>query len=357
MAVKLQILTESYKKELLQRKLAKGSRLESVRQLAVHLKCSASTAAKVIKNLTAEGLIISADRKGNFFSGSHKKNIRIGYAGPTPSPSIDPLMNDAVEGVLDLLESSEDVESVIIRHHSLKNAKVAQKILHDIDGLLLVSNFIDPSVLEVLNSNAPQTVLLDSVAICDSLLCSQVIPDFSTAMQEFVQKYDLNSYSRIVLLQADNSNSKATGNQIIKFLKIAGVNVPVEIENLSASGSSMAMLCSYDYMASLDKEKCKNSLFIAISGYIARGMYQYGMKNGFLPDILSIDNLEGHGDMIDDTAFFTAVDRSMTRCFTEGARLLIKQLKSSDDCRTVLKVPTELIVRKSIQTSTRTKEK
>ena len=353
MTVRVKILTEKYKKELPQRNLPKGSRLESIRQLAEHLKCAPGTAAKVIKNLTEEKLIVSTVGKGNFFLPQNKRRIRIGYAGPTPSPLMDPLLNDAAGGILDFLESAEEAETVIIQHRSLRNPRE----LHDIDGLLLVYSLVDPQTLETLHSLEIPTVLIGADGICESLLCSQVIPDFSTAMHQFVQQCDLDSYSRIVILQANHQNSQDTASQIGNFLQIAGTKVPVTFETLTAKGSSMAMLCSYDYMASLDKEKCKNDLFITISGYIARGMYQYGVKNSFLPDILSIDNLEGHGDMTDDTAFFTAVDRSMTRCFTEGAKLLISQLKYSDDCRTILKVPTELIIRKSINFSKHHKEK
>lgn len=351
MRANIKNLTDKYRKELLLRNHPPGSRLESIRTLALRLKCSPGTAAKVIKALCDEGLLCSTAGKGTFFMPQKTKNkLKIGYAGPTPSPIMDSIMNDASEGLLNFLDSCKNVEISIVQHRSLKNISETEKLFNDLDGLLLSSNFLDPQTIDVLRTFDIPTVVIGSVKMCSSLLCSQVIPDFSSAMQEFCKVCDLNSYSKIVLLQADHANSAATGEQIRDFLNLSGIKTPVAAEVISPGGNHLSMLHGYDYMGNCSDEKLKTTLFITVSGYIARGMYQYGCKNGFIPDILSVDNLEGHEESVEKNAFFTAIERNTTRCFIEGAKLLMDQLQSGDDCRSILKVPTELIIRRSIKT-------
>ena len=135
----------------------------------------------------------------------------------------------------------------------------------------------------------------------------------------------------------------------MNFFQQLPEQIPLEILNISEGGNEASMLCGYNFMESLDPEKEKDTLFIAISGYIARGMYEYSLKHGFLPDILSVDNLDGHEKNTDRDGFFTAIDRAMTRCYVESAKLLLDQLESGSDCHTILKVPTEIIFRKSIK--------
>lgn len=346
---KLEMLTDSYRELLQERELKDNARIESVRELALLLKCAPGTAAKVLKKLSSEGMICSVPGKGNFFQKSRRKKFKIGYACPIPPPLFDPLLNDASEALLDFLDTAPGVEGLVIQHRTLRDEAAAAKTLGQLDGMILHSSFLDPVTSKTLRHFSKPAVVIGSVGDEERILCSQIIPDFSTALAEFCRKVDINRYKKIVLLQSGNKNSENTRKQITRFFALSDISVPVKTVQLPPGGNVVSVLYGYDFMASLSPEKDQETLFIALSGYTARGMYEYSLKGGFLPDILSIDNLEGHGDSEMTELFFTAVDRSMTRCFVEGAKLLLRQLESGSDCRSILKVPTELVVRRSIR--------
>lgn len=350
MASKLKKLKNSYKEMLLKRNLNNNSRVESIRELAQLLECSTGTALKIVKCLTDEGILFSVYGKGNFFRKQPEKKFRIGCACMMPGPMLDPLCNEALEDLLDFLESAPHTETLIVQHRALLKLESAEKVLKNLDGLIVHSSFLDPVSIIALRRFSGPIVLIDSVGIEEKqILCSQVIPDFSTALEDFLDNVDITRYKKIVFLKPCYTDAEDTAKQVINFFSMHQLQIPYEMEKLPNGGCEFNMLWGYNFARTLSAEKDADTLFIALSGYIAKGMYEYFLKSGFIPDILSIDNLEAHGKNAGEAAFFTAIDRSMSRCYVEGAKLLLNKLESGDDCRSVLRIPTEIVFRKSIK--------
>ena len=353
MTNKKQILLEKYRQELLQCNLPEKHRLESIRQLAAKFRCSPGTAAAVMQDLVAEGLVYPVPGKGYFF---HKKSLprkKIGYLGQAPAPFIDTTVNEALIALMDHLESSKDVDIIHIQYRALQNIESGKKLLHNLDGLLLHASFLDNKSLLILRTFNKPIVVFGAFFHENRLICNQVMADFSTALKEFCQCCDLNKYSRIVLMQTQTRNSAATAQQLIDYFNMIGVTSRVIIQETRALTGYGNVIFGHTLASSFTEDDIKNSLFILLSDHISCGVYSYIEENGLspemLPDILSVDNYEGHDPELQRNAFFTTIDRSIKECYIHAADLLFSELKTPSNRRVILQIPTKLIIRKSIR--------
>ena len=100
----------------------------------------------------------------------------------------------------------------------------------------------------------------------------------------------------------------------------------------------------------MEPQSWKNTLLISTSGYITRGAVRALRQKGEqLPDILSVDNLEGYEkDPLFDEPYLTAIDRNMGQIFCDALKLLCEQVRNRDERKVVIKVPAKLVIRKSI---------
>ena len=353
MGDRLEKLVKQYKEELLLRHLPKNSRLESVRELAGKLHCSPTTAAEIFQILTAEGIVSAVPGKGHFFKKAPARQKKIGYLGYTPSPLLDSILYDAASGVLDYLENQHEHEIVILQLRAMQKPDIAEKLLHDLDGLLLTAGFVDEKTLPSLRKFNKPIVLLGANYLENRFICNQVIADFSTALKEFFRQCDVSKYSRIVIVQTKQKNSEATAMQIMNYLEMADLKIPFILEKTNEPASYGNITYGYERIKNITRKEAENTLFIVLSGLISIGMYSYMEKNGLvpeaLPDVLSVDNFESYDNDPTHTAFFTAIDRCSKDCFIQGAELLFNELRSQSHHRVILQIPTRLVIRKSIK--------
>lgn len=353
MTTRQQILLEQYREELLQGNLPAKHRLESVRNLAVRLHCSPGTAASIMRDLAAEGLIYPVPGKGYFFNKKHSKLKNIGYLGHTPTPLIDPILNDASGALLDYLNCRKDAEILLLQFHAMQDPAVGKKLLRKLDGLLLNANYVDKKTLPALRSFNKPIVLVGAVFLEDRLICNQVIADFSTALREFCQHCDLDRYKNIVVLQTSSRNCIATARQIVNYLNMTGTTARITVQETGHMVSNNNITYGYDLAKSLTTDDIENTLYISLGWAISYGMYSYMQINGLsadaLPDILCVDNFENYDHELKRPPFFTAIDRCFKECFIQGAELLFKQINQSSANRIIVQVPTKLVIRKSVR--------
>ncbi len=352
MTSKKQIL-DQYRHELLTSDLPARHRLESVRHLAARMHCSPGTAAAVLHDLCKENIIYSVPGKGYFLNKRPVYKKKIGYLGQAPAPFIDTTVNEALIALMDHLESSKDVDIMHIQYRALQNIESGKKLLRNLDGLLLHASFLDDKSLLILHTFNKPVVVFGAFFQENRLSCNQVMADFSTALKEFCQCCDLNKYSRIVLMQTQTRNSAATAQQLVDYFNMIGVTSRVIIQETRALTGYGNVIFGHNLAGRFTEDDVKNSLFILLSDHISCGVYSYIEQNGLspemLPDILSVDNYEGHDPELQRNAFFTTIDRSIKECYIHAADLLFSELKTPSNHRTILQIPTKLIIRKSIR--------
>ena len=254
MGCRLEKLIEQYKKELAARKLQFNARLESVRDLALNLQCSPTTAAKIFRQLEKDGLVSAVPGKGYFFRQPPVRKQKIGYLGNMPTPLLDPIAYDAVSGLLDHLESQSEYEVFILQFRAMQKFDMGCKLLQSLDGLLVHASYIDPKTIPVLRNFNKPIVVMGAQYQNNQIICSQVMADFSTAIQQLFACYDPKKYSKIVILQTQQKNSEATAQQIINFLKISDLNIPIELEKTDEPAAYGNIMYGYDRIKNMSKE-------------------------------------------------------------------------------------------------------
>ena len=110
--------------------------------------------------------------------------------------------------------------------------------------------------------------------------------------------------------------------------------------------AEMAAFCVFQEM---DPQSWKDTLLVSMSDYCTHGICRALRNKGELPDILSVDNLEGYGQStLFPEPYLTAIDRNMGQIFCDALKLLCEQVRNRDERRIVIKVPAKLVIRKSI---------
>ena len=68
-----------------------------------------------------------------------------------------------------------------------------------------------------------------------------------------------------------------------------------------------------------------------------------------MPDILSIDNLEGYVKSSDGKPYFTSIDRQQGLINCKALDLLLRQLEEPDGELPIIRIPAKLILRSSVK--------
>ena len=346
-------LAQQLKQDLYRHEHKVGDRVGSVRQLALRYHASTLTIVRMLEDMIAEG-VLYRDENGWFRLLKEPPALpRIGYAGlpVLPKGSLDCLREDATNKLFAEMKKL-DVPPLMIGFHDLLDLENARKCLKSINGLLLNDAFIDDTTLIPLRELNIPVVRIGLAFPDDKLASSEVVQFFDSALEEFAAYCDLKSYSRIIVAHYSYYyNSVMLTQKIIEFIRAKFPDANIEDVIPYGKGdwfdSEVAAFCCFQAM---EPQSWKNTLLISTSGYITRGVIRALRQKGEqLPDILSVDNLEGYEkNPLFDEPYLTAIDRNMGQIFCDALKLLCEQVRNRDERKVVIKVPAKLVIRKSI---------
>ncbi len=347
-------LAQQLKLDLYRHEHKAGDRVGSVRQLALRYHASTLTIVRMLEDMIAEGVLFR-DENGWFRLLKEPPVLpRIGYAGlpVLPKGSIDCLREDAIKKLFAEMKKLE-VPPRIIGFHEIQDVESARRCMKGINGLLLNDAYIDDKTVRLFKELDIPIVRIGQAFADDVMITSsEVVQYFDPALEEFAAYCDLKSYSRIILAHHYYfANSINLTHKINAFLK---KKLPeAHIENIIPRGrgewddSEIAAFCHFMEM---EPQSWNDTLLISTSGYITRGVCRALLQKGEpLPDILSVDNLDGYEKYpLFKEPYITAIDRNMGRIFCDALKLLCEQVRNRDERKVVIKVPAKLVIRKSI---------
>ena len=350
-------LAERLRAELLAGQYPSGSPVASVRELAKRYGISTVTADKILRQLVKEDFLYRVPQSGTFIKHDPPPVPVIGYAGclPDPADKWSSILQTAYRHLQDYL-AEQKVEQHIIPYHELRHGAQAEKRLKHLNGLLLSASFIDDVTLPIIRKFKGRIVLMDNVSIINQFPCSQVIPDYTPALREFVERYDLSRYRKILILRAGHYNAIASELCLREIFPALGIPADkLETMNLKGINNLSAQTAAIRYF-SRETENLRDLLLVSLSDYFARGIREiFRGREDRMPDILSFDNLEAYNDPSDETPFLTTVDPRLPDCYAEAIRLLIRLITENDERNYIIQLPARLVVRKSIKQSGSTK--
>jgi len=341
-------LAERFREELLAERLPKGTPVMSVRQLAEHFAVSTVTANRILNLLAEQDFLYRKPQSGTFIKHDPQTVPVIAYAGNLSDPeNTDPLLYDAT---LRLMEHFTELgmEPVLISYHTLRHPELAGQKLRKTGGLLVESAFIDESTLKALWNYSGRIAVIGNTYIEDRIPCSQVIPDFTEPLLEFNRFKPIDSYRKILIVQAGHRNSKAGGNAVLRML--AHLKIPenkIEQVMLETRGNIQAYMRASGYFSKRG-DLPDRTLIFSLSEYFSQAIREVFSRGRRMPDILNFDNMEAYQKNT-GKAYFTSIDRQMGPLFCRGLDLLLRQLKEPNGEQTVLQIPAKLVIRESVR--------
>ena len=184
----------------------------------------------------------------------------------------------------------------------------------------------------------------------EKLSCSQVLPDYTAALRDFHSRFDFSSYHSILVVGAKHENAMADSKSVVSILGGLGVDMRrVRVLPLPLRSSSTAFQCVYMHFSKMDKADFEGTLIISLSDYISQGIEAAFEDKGYMPDILGIDNLDAYCSTGGKEPYFTSIDRRYGKLWCKALDLLLKELRDECECLAILRIPSRLVVRKSVK--------
>ena len=341
-------LAERLQEELLAERLPADAPVMSVRELARHFSVSPVTANRILNLLVENDVLYRVPQSGTFVKHDPPVIPLIAYAGLVPDPTKDdPIKTAAANQLLEHF-TELGIEPRFIPYHTLQRRVLAERRLKDANGLLIDVSFIDPDTIGVLWDYPGRIVVTGNCYVFEDLACSQVIPDFTDPMLEFDRIYPFAGYDRIIIVRAAHRNSCATEKSIRNIL--ARLEVPerrIETVSFDVIGTIQPYLKAFRHFSQYGRPD--NTLILSMSEYFSQGIREAFSGKAAMPDILSIDNLEGYVKPTDGKPYFTSIDRQQALIDCKALDLLLRQLEEPDGELPIIRIPAKLILRSSVK--------
>lgn len=342
-------LVERLQQDIFEKELHAGSRIGSIRQLAKRYHATPLTISRMLEELAAQDFLVR-DGAGRFcLKNDPLRKPHLGYAGvPIIPDNQDCLFSDATCAMFAELEKLNAIPR-IIGYHELSGSQAAERMA-GLNGLLLQDCFVDKYTSAALARLNIPVVRIGQVDIRLEFGHSEVVQNIEPALEEFAAYCDLDFYDKILYLCSYHDNALNNWKAVKRMLDAQNVLHKLDTVSIAGSGSDMVEMAAYCHFMEMPPYDWSRTLLIAGSGYFARGAARALLRHGELPDILSIDNLDGYEkNPVFDCPYFTAIDRNMRRIYVDAAKLLFELVSRRDTRTFYIKVPSKLIIRKSIK--------
>ncbi len=345
-------IAEKLQQDIYLKELQSGDVVGSIRRLAMRYHTTPVTITRLLNELVDNGVLYRDENGCCRVLKNPPAKPHIGYAGEPllPVGGMDCLMRDAVKKLFSELEKL-GVPPQIIGYHELCDPEIAHQRLKAINGLIVHDSFVDERTSKVFSQlDMPIVRVGQSLPKYSNFSSSEVVQFFDPALNEFARYCDLKSYRRIIIVHTSHWNSIRLVREIRHFLHNCQLDDLLETIQLAKVSWDTAELCAFSYFQQLRDVDWSDTLIISVSGYFARGLCRALADSGELPDILSIDNLDGYERCtFFEEPFLSAIDRRMGNVYRDAAKLIYEQIQSGDERKVIIKVPAKLVIRKSIR--------
>lgn len=347
-------IARELKKEILSRRLPRGTRIESVHELSQRFSIAPVTADRVLDLLVDDDVLYRKPNRGTFIKYDPEVKPRLGYCGNIPTPS---MTNPATwEGIQSCLETFNQLgcHAELISYHELRQTEYALRKLSGIDGIVLNPDFLDESTRNVFERWPGQIVIPENCVPIEtaSLNLHQVIPDYRPAFRELILNCDLNSYDRILFVNGDFAHALAEETLFMRLLELQGVCrekfAVIRFKAVATDG----VLEAYRHFENADPADFSNTLIVSMSSYFTRGIAEAFQTPARLPDLLNVGVIFEFNPAFNPFGcelFFTSISRETAAVKTESVRLLHRIVREKDTNHYLVKVPAKLILRNSIR--------
>lgn len=325
-----------YEEKLREKFLKADSLVGSVRALARQYGISTSTADKVLSILVERDILYRRRGSGTFIKHDLPMKLMIGFTGVDFNPADTDEFQKIHACCLQAAFAAEGLEPCFISYSTLINPDTAHTAFAGLDALLLSESYIDDRTVPQLESFPGPVVIINSNALEDRLLASQVLPDYEVILKKL--EPELRKFKRILILSANHLNASILEKKIRKILS------GMHIETITIE-SPIAQLNAYKFFLNY-RTGYEETLILSLSGYITLGLRD-AFANSPLPAVMEFDNLEKYRLDSEHDGAITAIDPMLETCYSEAVQLVKQLVEKKDSSRHIVMVRPGLTVRKS----------
>ena len=329
-------------------KLKPEKPLPSVRDLMKKYGASKQTVCNALNYLAAEKQFLShMPGKGYSIAGERKTpQYRIGFIDrPWEDIRLERMLR-MKESIVSSLKQIHCTPCSVIMRELLDPAQ-HEKILPHLDGLLLSWSIIGEyaKTKDLLDIRLP-TVLFQGEYITD-LPFSQVVPDHSTAMRELFRTYPPERFKGVVVFFCRYPNSASRKDAFLHYARESGFaeeNITSILFNEYAS--------PYSYILK-NREHFFGRIVLSTTDLLSDKIYNalnflYESNVNAPPSILvSYDNLDDCGVHPFSMPLISSIDYSRRDMISLAIQQLLAEIREAPEHKTILKIPTRLILRDS----------
>ena len=330
--------------------LKDGEKVASAREIALRFKISVPTAHEVVNLLVREGLLYRVRGSGTFIRrDKNHQTLRIGLLDIPPVP-VPQSLNEVFLAQIDHLYKllcSRNFQVQIIPYFELVNRPAALEILRSFDGLLVANSYLDRYTIPLLREcRIPFVVFRHNYQI-EEPFC-QVFGDLTTGMDEALKLVPPALLSRPVIFTEQTPNGEAMSRLWKESLLRHGVK-PEQIETVTVNINRRSMEC-HKYV----RVYCRNlmqRIILNTTDGLAYNLIEAFMLENFQPGkdfhLISCGNREAQGFRFADEPMITSIGVPEEKVINEAVKLLLRLIEEPSDCVYHIRIPSELVIRKS----------
>ena len=342
-------IAERIRETIVRNRLKPGTPLLSTRKLAGECGISIKTAQNAIAFLAAEGTVYRVGGSGTFV-GPRPRSERLLRIGCT----LRPISENRNEKLNVLLNYPADQAVEHLRRHNCEIRYLPTEIYHrtedissyltGLDGILLSGASVSLDECFQLNDLKIPCVVFQSDVPVDYPV-SQVVPDHLTGLRK-IFRLSRRRYGGFLSICGDFPNGFARRDA---FRKVAlEFGYPSEaVKEITLDSSQSNAYSPGRRLANLCHGKLIFSCSDCFTADLIRALDAAGKQFGRDYEIISYDNSEGVGFRPFPEPIITSVFSDNVKCAVLAAKLLLEKIRDPDSTTTIIRVPTELAIRKT----------
>ncbi len=335
--------------------LPAGTSIASTKDLAAEYQVPFSTANRAVCRLVDEGWLYRQHGSGTFVKGDRhqeRRPWRIGYydmsdvAQPTNEGSI--VFEIYTRLILNEF-SKYNCQVERIGFHDLKSAEHCAATFPRLDAILVSAALLDPQTEKNLY-HFKKPILIYRNIVSHHFPATQVISDWSVGIRQMLELIDISKYDKYLLLAT--SNRTACSTILDEFRRQSQYfNIrPDQIEERLVQPTHGTSEQLFGYKLGMTFEPDARTFIFSVSDFVSFGILEAwrerGIPVGKYPLVGSF-NMEGQGVHPFEEPLVTSINQDKGELSRRSVSLIISALEQQDYYPQTIRIPSELIIRKS----------
>ncbi len=348
--IRVKDVTETLRDEIVLKAMAPDTAIMSTREISESFGVSPITANRAVMKLVEEGLLYRVKGSGTFVRGS----VPCGLKGCVALLIADHVREDSVlnyylRNIYSYFKK-EQVTFRIVFFSELWDTANAERKLKEFDGIVMPIHIWEEKTIPALRSFGKPIVAFQTDQIREDIPVHQVMFNLRMGYAEALARMDGTESKKFHLFSEAHANGLARTSLFEQMLLEAGAQKENIGKTVLNGGEDVALEC-YRMTFRLSEKLRGKFVFSSSDFHIAvpliNAMDDRGLKAGTDYELMSCDNMEGHGCKPFARPRITAIDCDKGASADAAAGLLMSLIGKPSSAQHIVRIPTKLVMRET----------